>query len=57
MSKKLLNQICIIMVSFRSKKVEKTISNLNKEISIILVKTLEINLLKKSLRKNTKIFR
>ena len=34
MSEKLLNQICIIMVSFRSKKVEKTISNLNKEYQL-----------------------
>ena len=55
MSKKLLNQICIIMVSFRSKKkVEKTISNLNKEISIILVENSRDKSIKKEFEKKYK---
>ena len=55
MSEKLLNQICIIMVSFRSKKkVEKTISNLNKRISIILVENSRDKSIKKEFEKKYK---
>ena len=38
MKKNLLKNLCIILVSFRSKdKVQKTIKYLNKDISIILI--------------------
>ena len=55
MRNKILKDLCIILVSFKSKKkVEKTIKNLNKKISIILIENSKDFSVKKELEKKYK---
>ena len=55
MKKNFLKDVCIILVSFRSKKkVEKTIANLNKKISVILVENSKDISIKKEFEKKYK---